>query len=121
MFIVKAVPAISMLYDWDALLDFLSVAVIVNEKLPALVGVPPIVPLVPPRERPGGSVPLLDQTHPPEHPSAVSVAEYALPTVPLGRLAGLIVMSAFALVTDQASKIPGTIQPRGRTQLQCSI
>src|SRR5579871_4254610 len=110
-----------MVYDWDALLPILSVAVIVNEKLPARLGVPLIVPLALPSERPGGSAPLLDQTHAPEHPSAVSVAEYGAPTAPLGKLAGLIVMSAFAPATDHASKTPRAIQPRSRTQLQCSI
>lgn len=60
-----------MLYEWDELLDFWSVAVIVNGKLPALVGVPLIVPSVLPSERRGGSIPLLDHTPVPEHPLAV--------------------------------------------------
>lgn len=64
---------------------------------------------------------MLDQTHPPEHPLAVNVAEYAVPTTPFGRFAGVILMSAFAASMDQASKTPKNIQRCSRTQLQCSI
>jgi len=119
--IVRTGPAILMLYDWEALLDFWSVAVIMNGNVPALVGVPLIVPLVLTSERPGGSVPLLEKRQLPEHPLAFNVAEYALPTIPFGRLAGLILMSAFALSIDQASNAAKKIQPHKRTQLQCSI
>ena len=117
---VKGVT-ISIVYDWDALLDFRSVAVIVNGKLPALVGVPLIVPLALPSETPGGRVPLLDQTHPPEHPLAVNVAEYAVPTTPLGRLAGVIIIAALAPPTAPDSKATKNTEWRSRTQLQCSI
>ena len=56
---------------------FVAVAVICH--VPAAVGVPLMV--APERDRPGGSVPLVDHVIG-VNPVAVSVCEYAVPTVP---------------------------------------
>jgi hypothetical protein len=66
-----------------------------NLKLPALLGIPLIVPVE--NERPGGRVPLDDQKHAPVHPVALKVCEYAELIVQSGSVAGLTVIEAFAV------------------------
>ena len=85
---------IATTYDWDPVASSVSVAVTVKLKLPMAVGVPLVVPAALSKDRPVGRVPVEDQLQPNRHPLADSVCEYAILTVQLGSVAGLIVMAA---------------------------
>jgi hypothetical protein len=74
-----------------------SVAVTVNDGLPAAVGVPEIVPAVL-KERPAGSDPeVRAQVIVPAPPVDCNVVEYAVPTTPLGTVVVVMVRVAAAL------------------------
>ena len=72
-----------------------SVAVIVKFDVAAVVGVPVIAPVAPFSERPAGKLPAVTlNVYEPVPPVALTVCEYAVPTVPLGNVAGFTVIAA---------------------------
>ena len=73
-----------------------SVAVIVKLDVAAVVGVPVIAPVAAFSDSPAGKLPALTlNVYEPLPPVALTVCEYAVPTVPLGSVAGFTVIAAF--------------------------
>ena len=73
-----------------------SVAVIVKLDVAAVVGVPVIAPVAAFSDNPAGRLPAETlKVYEPLPPVALTVCEYATPTVPLGNVAGLTVIAAF--------------------------
>ena len=91
--IVNGVPeTIVSVSGCDAVLSSLSVTSIVNDVAPAVVGVPDITPVLPASDNPpGNAFPILLHVYGGVPPDAASVVEYAVPTVPFGRLVVVIV------------------------------
>ena len=64
----------------------------------AVVGVPVIAPLAAFNERPAGKVPAETlNVYEPLPPIALTVCEYAVPTVPLGSVGGFTVIAALTV------------------------
>ena len=79
-----------------------SVAVIVKLLLAAVVGVPVIAPVPAFNERPAGKLPTETlNVYEPVPPVALTVCEYAVPTLPLGRVAGFTAIAGL-MVTAYA-------------------
>jgi hypothetical protein len=73
-----------------------SVAVIVKLDVAAVVGVPVIAPVAAFSDSPAGKLPALTlNVYEPLPPVALTVCEYAVPTVPLGSVTGFTVIAAF--------------------------
>ena len=71
-----------------------SVAVIVKLLVAAVVGVPVIAPLAAFSESPAGRLPAETlNVYKPLPPVALTVCEYAVPTVPFGKVAGFTVIA----------------------------
>ena len=79
-----------------------SVAVIVKFEVAAVVGVPVIAPVAAFSDTPAGKLPAETlNVYEPVPPVALTVCEYATPTVPFGNVAGLTVIAAL-MVTAYA-------------------
>jgi hypothetical protein len=77
-----------------------SVAVTVKLDVAAVVGVPVIAPVAALSERPAGKLPAETlNVYEPLPPVALTVCEYATPTVPFGKVAGFTVTPAL-IVTE---------------------
>src|SRR3954451_3365252 len=89
-----------MLYARLPVLPEPAVALIVKLEVPAVVGIPEIRPVEPLSVNPAGSAPESTvKVYPPVPPLAVIVWLYAVPIIPLGRLAGLTVSGAVPVAT----------------------
>src|SRR5690348_6908903 len=77
---------------------------IVNGNLPADFGVPEMAPLVEPNDNPGGSVPDEDHSQPGPQSAACRRSEYCTPTVPSGRLPGVIFRSLLLALSARATR-----------------
>jgi hypothetical protein len=72
----------------------LSKKVAVIGKVPLREGVPEITPVLEFKVKPAGRVPVTEKVPDPEPPPDTSVNEYALPTVPLSPVVGVVIVEA---------------------------
>jgi hypothetical protein len=81
-----------------------SVTITVKSNVPAVVGVPETVPVELPMVSPGGRDPVvIDQVYGGVPPVTATVAEYVVPTVPLGREA--VVMPPLGAITIERAAV----------------
>ena len=85
-------------------------AVIVKLDVAAVVGVPVIAPVAPFNDNPAGRLPADTlNVYEPLPPVALTVCEYAVPTVPFGNVAGFTVIAA--LIVTAYARAPVAPRP----------
>jgi len=104
--ITRSAGATYILSAWSSVsgVPWLSVTRTVKFDVPDAVGVPLMVPVDEPRERPAGRLPeTIDQLYGVTPPVAWTVWEYAVPMVPFGRVVVVMTRSAGAALTVMES------------------